>query len=60
MKVNIEEKVCLSSVGASRDAKAIYGTTRSLIANMVQGVTENFSKIFLLKELVFGQQLKAA
>ena len=45
VKVNIQEKsVLISQSEQSRDAKAVYGTTRSLIANMVQGVTENFSK----------------
>lgn len=28
----------------SRFARAMYGTTRSIVANMVQGVTEGFSK----------------
>jgi len=58
-KVNIEEKsVSVSQSEQSRDAKAIYGTTRSLIANMVQGVTENFSKDLLIEGVGFRATVK--
>ena len=33
----------------SRNAKAIFGTTRALIANMVEGVSKNFSKNLLIE-----------
>ena len=47
VSVNVDEKiVSVSQIENSRDAKAIYGTTRSLIANMVQGVTKIFIKIY--------------
>ena len=61
VKVNIEEKsVSVSQAEQSRDAKAIYGTTRSLIANMVQGVTENFSKDLLIEGVGFRATVKGS
>ncbi|MAK46593.1 MAG: 50S ribosomal protein L6 [Opitutae bacterium] len=61
VKVNIEEKsVSVSQSEQSRDAKAIYGTTRSLIANMVQGVTENFSKDLLIEGVGFRATVKGS
>ena len=59
VSVNIEEKiVSISQVENSRDAKAIFGTTRSLIANMVQGVTQNFSKDLLIEGVGFRATVK--
>ena len=59
VSVNIEEKiVSVSQIENSRDAKAIFGTTRSLIANMVQGVTENFSKDLLIEGVGFRATVK--
>ena len=59
VKVNIQEKsVLISQSEQSRDAKAVYGTTRSLIANMVQGVTENFSKDLLIEGVGFRATVK--
>jgi large subunit ribosomal protein L6 len=59
VSVNIEEKiVSVSQVENSRDAKAIFGTTRSLIANMVQGVTQNFSKDLLIEGVGFRATVK--
>ncbi len=39
-----DSEVIVSPNGESRQARAMHGTTRSIIANMVQGVTEGFSK----------------
>ena len=59
VSVNIEEKiVSVSQIENSRDAKAIFGTTRSLIANMVQGVTQNFSKDLLIEGVGFRATVK--
>ena len=45
VNVNVESNtVTVSQVIETRNSKAIFGTTRSLIANMVQGVTKNFTK----------------
>jgi len=37
-------KVIVSPIGSSREAKAMYGTARSLINGMVEGVTKGFEK----------------
>ena len=45
--VSLEVKdgaVVVSPVGNSRDARAMYGTARSLINGMVEGVTKGFEK----------------
>jgi len=43
-----DNQVIVTQKAASRRTKALYGLTRSLIANMVTGVTEGFSKILEL------------
>ena len=59
VSVNIEENtLSVSQTEESREAKAIFGTTRSLIANMVQGVTENFSKDLLIEGVGFRATVK--
>ncbi|MFP4352158.1 MAG: 50S ribosomal protein L6 [Puniceicoccaceae bacterium] len=39
--------------GENRRSKAMYGTARSIIANMVSGVTEGFSKKLLIEGVGF-------
>ena len=39
-----DSEVLVSPNGESRQARAMHGTTRAIVANMVQGVTEGFSK----------------
>ena len=59
LSVNIEDKIIsVSQLESTRDAKAIYGTTRSLIANMVQGVSANFSKDLLIEGVGFRATVK--
>ena len=59
VSVNVEESiVSVSQIENSRNAKAIFGTTRSLIANMVQGVTQNFSKDLLIEGVGFRATVK--
>ena len=59
ISVNIEDKIIsVSQLESTRDAKAIYGTTRSLIANMVQGVSVNFSKDLLIEGVGFRATVK--
>ena len=53
-----EQTISVSQVEESREAKAIYGTTRSIIANMVKGVTENFSKNLLIEGVGFRATVK--
>jgi len=46
LKIELKEgKVLISSKKEDRLTRALLGTTRNLIANMVQGVTEGFSKV---------------
>ena len=59
ISVNIEDKIIsVSQLESTRDAKAIYGTTRSLFANMVQGVSANFSKDLLIEGVGFRATVK--
>jgi len=45
MKVSVENNVItIERPSDKKDHRALHGTTRSIIANMVQGVTEGFSK----------------
>ena len=38
----VDKKVCVSPVDKSRHSKAMYGTVRSIINNMVVGVVEGY------------------
>lgn len=59
VNVNVESNVItVSQVEETRNSKAIFGTTRSLIANMVKGVTENFSKNLLIEGVGFRATVK--
>ena len=53
-----DETIQVSPDDESRSARAIYGTTRSLIANMVKGVTEPFSKDLLIEGVGFRAAIK--
>ena len=53
-----DETIQVSPVDESRSARAIYGTTRSLIANLVKGVTEPFSKDLLIEGVGFRAAIK--
>jgi len=55
-----DDQVVVSPVGESRAARAQYGTTRSIIANMVQGVTEPFSKDLLIEGVGFRAAIKGS
>ena len=46
-----------SDLTAHRDASAIYGTTRSLVNNMVQGVAFGFSKVLDIVGLGFRAEV---
>lgn len=61
VKINVEDNVIsVTQVEESRNSKAIFGTTRSLIANMVQGVTENFFKNLLIEGVGFRATVKGS
>ena len=53
-----ENQVIVKPANSSRSANAIYGTTRSIIANMVKGVTEPFSKNLLIEGVGFRATVK--
>ncbi len=49
LKISLQDnKVIVSLPSESENAKAIWGTTRTLIANMVEGVTQGFDKTLKL------------
>lgn len=52
-----DKQVTVSPVDSSRQANAMYGTTRSIIANMVQGVNEGYVKNILIKGVGFRAAL---
>jgi large subunit ribosomal protein L6 len=55
-----DETVVVSPANDSRAAQAQYGTTRSIIANMVQGVTQPFSKDLLIEGVGFRAAIKGS
>ena len=58
-KVDVADQIIqVSPANDTRSARAIYGTTRSLIANMVKGVTEPFSKDLLIEGVGFRAAVK--
>jgi large subunit ribosomal protein L6 len=49
VEVSIEEKnIIVKKKGAGKTAQALWGTTRAIIQNMIQGVTEGFEKVLEL------------
>ena len=54
------DNVVISPTEDSRAARAQYGTTRSIIANMVEGVTKPFSKDLLIQGVGFRAAVKGA
>lgn len=57
--VAIEDSlVVVRSSGGSRQARMLFGTTRALIANMVKGVSEGFSKQLEISGVGFKAALK--
>ena len=55
-----DDKVVVSPADDSRAAQAQYGTARSIIANMVQGVTQPFSKDLLIEGVGFRAAIKGS
>ena len=53
-----DNEVVVKPSNNSRSANAIYGTTRSIIANMVKGVTQPFSKNLLIEGVGFRATVK--
>lgn len=53
-----ESEIKVSPANTTRFANAMYGTARSIIANMVQGVVEGYSKDLEINGVGFGATLK--
>jgi large subunit ribosomal protein L6 len=53
-----DKKVTVSPTSDSRFARAMYGTARSIIAGMVKGVTEGYSKDLEIQGVGFKAVLK--
>ena len=53
-----DSQVVIKPSNNSRTANAIYGTTRSIVANMVKGVIEPFSKNLLIEGVGFRATVK--
>lgn len=51
-------KITVAPVDDTRFSRSMYGTTRSIIAGMVQGVSEGFSKDLEIQGVGFKATLK--
>jgi large subunit ribosomal protein L6 len=51
-------EVTIENLGSDRQANALHGTTRALLANMVKGVVEGFSKDILIRGVGFRAALQ--
>jgi large subunit ribosomal protein L6 len=59
VKVTVaEKKVTFAPTDESRFAKAMYGTARSIVAGMVKGVTDGYSKDLEIQGVGFKAALK--
>jgi large subunit ribosomal protein L6 len=59
VKVTVaDKKVTFAPTEESRFAKAMYGTARSVVAGMVKGVTEGYSKDLEIQGVGFKANLK--
>jgi len=61
VKVTVDSKqVTFAPVDDTRFAKAMYGTVRSIVAGMVKGVTEGYSKDLEIQGVGFKANLKGS
>lgn len=61
VSVQVEDnQILVSTTIENRFSKAIHGTTRSLIANMVQGVVSPYSKDLLIEGVGFRAAVKGS
>ena len=54
----VDNEVRVSPVDQSRHARAMYGTARSIINNMVKGVVEGYTKQLVIKGVGFRAALQ--
>ncbi|MDE0837701.1 MAG: 50S ribosomal protein L6 [Kiritimatiellae bacterium] len=52
--------VSVSAVSTGKQVRAFHGLTRSLIANMVEGVSNGFSKVLLIEGVGFRAAIQGA
>lgn len=61
MKVSLEEgKILVKPKSLNRLTKALFGTTRNLIANMIEGVTKGFNKTLKIVGTGYRASLEGA
>ncbi|MDQ8204837.1 50S ribosomal protein L6 [Pelagicoccus sp. SDUM812003] len=53
-----DNEIKVSPADSTRFANSMYGTARSIVANMVQGVVEGYSKDLEINGVGFGANLK--
>jgi large subunit ribosomal protein L6 len=59
IKVEVKDNnVVVTRPDDEKQSKALHGLTRALIANMVQGVTEGFTKVLELRGVGYKAELK--
>lgn len=59
MQIAIEEnEIAVTRPSDSREHRSLHGLTRSLVANMVEGVSEGFSKTLEIHGVGYRAQLK--
>ena len=59
VKIEVTDSaVTVSAIGESRHARAMHGTVRSIVANMVQGVSEGYSKNLEINGVGFRAVMK--
>jgi len=59
VKVEVEDgNIVVKPVGKSREARAMYGTARSIINGMVEGVTKGFEKNLIINGVGFKATLQ--
>lgn len=54
----VDNTVCVTPVDSSRHARAMYGTARAIIDNMVKGVVDGYSKQLEIKGVGFRAVLQ--
>ncbi|MCL2322105.1 MAG: 50S ribosomal protein L6 [Oscillospiraceae bacterium] len=58
-KIELEDsKIKVSKISDTKESGSLYGLTRTLINNMVLGVTEGFKKILILEGVGYRAQLQ--
>lgn len=54
-----EGEILVTRVGSSNELRALHGTTRAILSNMVQGITSGFDKTLILHGVGFRAKVEA-